>query len=63
MNVLAQNTKVLGLDSTEEKTVSLTLYDLIETINNEVEPGEEEFVTAVVLDLIESGKVKWARSP
>jgi hypothetical protein len=38
-----------------------TLYDLIEAIEQEIEQGEEELIAPVVLDLIESRKVKWAR--
>ena len=45
-----------------EATVSSTLYDLIDAIEGEIEQGEEELIAPVVLDLIESRKVKWARS-
>jgi len=38
-----------------------TLYDLIEAIEHEIEQGEEELIAPVVLDLIESHKVKWLR--
>jgi hypothetical protein len=38
-----------------------TLYDLIEAIEEEIEQGEEELIAPVVLDLIESHKVKWIR--
>lgn len=43
-------------------TVSSTLYDLIDAIEGEIEQGEEELIAPVVLDLIESRKVTWARS-
>ena len=38
-----------------------TLYDLIEAIEEKIEQGEEELIAPVVLDLIESHKVKWIR--
>ena len=44
-----------------EITFRSTLYDLIDAIEEEIEQGEEELVAPVVLDLIESRKVKWAR--
>jgi len=37
-------------------------YDLIQAIGEEVEYGKIEMVTAVVLDLIESGKLKLIES-
>ena len=35
-----------------------TLYDLIEAISDEVQPGEESLLTDVVLHLLDSGKIK-----
>jgi hypothetical protein len=43
-------------------TIRGTLYDLIEVIEEEIEPGEEHLIVPVVFDLIESHKVKWVRS-
>jgi hypothetical protein len=40
-------------------TIRSALYDLIEAIEEEIEQGEEELIAPVVLDLIESRKVKW----
>ena len=42
-------------------TIRSTLYDLIEAIEEEIEQGEEELIAPVLLDLIESRKVKWVR--
>jgi len=38
-------------------TCKTTLYDLIETIDEEVEPGEEWLVAKTVMHLIDTGKV------
>lgn len=40
----------------------ITLYDLIEAINEEVEPGEEDLVVAVVRHLFETGQVRFSSS-
>jgi hypothetical protein len=44
-------------------TVTTTLYDLIETIDNEVPPGEEGLVTAVVADLLNSRRIRFIGNP
>ena len=38
--------------------VNTTLYELIEAINEELEPEDDWLVTDTVLDLIETGKIK-----
>ncbi len=43
-------------------TIRRTLYDLIDAIEEEIEQGEEELIAPVVLDLMESRRVKWARN-
>ncbi len=40
-------------------TVRTTLYELIEAIGKEVEPGEDRLVTETVLDLVDTGQVKF----
>jgi hypothetical protein len=37
------------------------LYDLIGALNKKIEPNNDNLVTAVVSDLIETGKIKWIR--
>ncbi len=37
---------------------SSTVYNLIEAINGEVEPGEEGLIVWAVLDLLRSSKIK-----
>jgi len=45
-----------NLRSTSVKT---TLYELIDTINEEVQPAEDRLVAEVVIDLFETGKIKF----
>jgi hypothetical protein len=42
-----------------------TVYELIEAIDEELQPGEEKLVASIFLDLIASGEVKFIsnRSP
>ncbi|MBW1692109.1 MAG: hypothetical protein JRG73_19215 [Deltaproteobacteria bacterium] len=39
--------------------IKTTLYELIETINEEVHPGEDSLVTEVVVHLLDSEKIKY----
>jgi hypothetical protein len=39
--------------------ITTTLYDLIEAINTEVAPDEDELVTATVVHMLNSGRVKF----
>lgn len=39
-------------------TVKTTLYELIEALSDVVESGDETLVNVVVLDLIDSGRMK-----
>ena len=43
-------------------TVETTLYDLIEAIGDQVQPGEDRLVVEAVLDLIDTGQVKFPGS-
>ena len=61
MNALAQKRKILGLDFPEVSAVRTTLYDLIEAMTDGVDPTDEGLIVAAVLDLTESGKIKWSR--
>jgi hypothetical protein len=42
--------------------IKTTLYELIEAISDVAEPGGETLVDAVVLNLIDSGKMRTPRS-
>lgn len=39
------------------ESITTTLYDLIEAINEELRPGEEELLGKVYYDLVESQKI------
>lgn len=61
MNALAQKRKTSRQDSLEASAVRTTLYDLIEAMTDETEPTDKELIVAAVLDLNQSGKIKWTR--
>jgi hypothetical protein len=44
----------------DTSTIHTTLYDLIEAISAEVGPQEDHLVTATLVHLINSGRVKFA---
>jgi hypothetical protein len=44
----------------EVSSIHTTLYDLIEAISAEVAPGEDDLVTATLVHLINSGRLKFA---
>jgi hypothetical protein len=44
----------------DASTIHTTLYDLIEAISAEVGPEEDHLVTATLVHLINSGRVKFA---
>jgi hypothetical protein len=44
---------------TEPTTVKTTLYELVEAISDEVEPGEDDLIIATVVHLLNSGRVKF----
>jgi hypothetical protein len=54
-------TSPMSLTTTAPATIQTTLYDLIAAIDAEVEPGEEELVTAAVIHLLNSGRARFAR--
>jgi hypothetical protein len=41
-------------------TIETSLYDLIAAISDEVEPGEEDLVTAMAVHLLHSGRARFA---
>ena len=43
--------------------IKTTLYELIEALSDVVESGDETLVNAVVLDLIDSGRMRTSCSP
>jgi hypothetical protein len=61
MNALTQKRVTSGLDSLEASAVRTTLYDLIDAMTDGTEPADEGLIVAAVLDLTQSGKIKWTR--
>ena len=43
----------------EPTTIETTLYELVEAISTEVEPGEDDLIIATVVHLLNSGRVKF----
>lgn len=62
MQALAYKSKMMDAEVIEKVTINTMLYDLIEAISEEIEPGEDELIVPVVLDLIKSGRLKWKRN-
>jgi len=57
-----RRTSPSSLTATTPTTIQTTLYDLIAALDAEVEPGEEELVTAAVVHLLNSGRARIARN-
>ena len=62
MQAMAQVFHTIAPAHSGSTTVKTTLHELIEAINKEVEPGEDRLVTETVLDLIDTGQVKFLGS-
>ena len=62
MEAVAQSFFPAEPDNSESTTIETTLYELIEAINDQVQPGEDRLVVETVLDLIESGQITFPRS-
>mgnify|MGYP000477439055 CR=1 FL=1 len=46
-------------EESENATITTTLHDLIEVIEDEVGPAEDPFIAEIVLDLIETGRIRF----
>jgi hypothetical protein len=53
MQHVTQSLQVLPRENPEYEYITTTLYELIEAINEELQPGEEELLGRIVLDLAE----------
>ena len=58
MDTVAYKTDVFYPAQRRDSFIVTNLYDLIEAVSNEVEPGEEELIFSVILDLVESGRLR-----
>jgi hypothetical protein len=59
MQISTQSIPAQVLAYTEPTTVETTLYELVEAIGAEVEPGEDDLIIATVVHLLNSGRVKF----
>lgn len=59
MKTFAHVWQAPNIESRRAIGIKSTLYDLIEAISDEVERGEDDLITASVLDLIESRRIKF----
>jgi hypothetical protein len=48
-------------NSKETGRIRTNFYDLIQAINEEVEPDQDALVTSTVMNIVESGKAKWIK--
>ena len=62
MEAMAQSFDTVEQALPELTSVKTTLYDLIEAISHQVQPEEDRLVVEAVLDLIDTGQVKFPGS-
>jgi len=55
----SQNHNGVPSISEDPAIIQTTLYDLIEAINETVEPNDDRFVTEIVVDLLTAGHAKF----
>jgi len=46
-------------EESENAAITTTLRDLIEVIENEVGPAEDPLIAEIVLDLVETGRIRF----
>jgi hypothetical protein len=56
MQQVTQRLQVIPRENPEYEYITTTLYELIEAINEELQPGEEGLLGRIVLDLAEDKK-------
>jgi len=57
MQQATQSIHALPQENPEYEYITTTLYDLIETINEELQPGEEKLLERIVLDLTKDQRI------
>jgi len=60
MQPMTQTLPAMELAHPELNTIATTLYELIEAVSEEVQPGEDRLVTETVLHLFDTGQVKFS---
>jgi hypothetical protein len=63
MKTLIERLADRGQDHQASSTIETTLYDLIAAISAEVGPHDDDLVTATVVHLVNSGRVKFTDDP
>jgi hypothetical protein len=59
MQRTAQSIQALPPENPEREYITTTLYELIEAINEELKPGEEELLGMIVSDLSEDQRIRF----
>ena len=54
---------IMALESTSSQTVETTLFDLVAALTDELSPEEEELALPLLVDLLNSGRVKFIEGP
>jgi hypothetical protein len=55
--------ETVELEISDPTPIVTTLYDLLTALNEEVEPWQEDVVTAAVVDLCHAGRLHFLRVP
>ena len=58
MRLINQNSFLDKLEHPETVTVKTTLYDLIQAVNEEIDPVEDWLVSEIVVDLLGADQIK-----
>ena len=59
MEAIAQDFDMKESLHSDRPTIHLTLYELIEAINEEVDQGEDWLVTEVILDMFNNKQIRF----
>jgi len=62
MQQAAQNIQALPQKNSKYEHITTTLYDLIEAINEELQPEEEDLLGRIVFDLAENQRIKFIKN-
>ena len=53
----------MAIQADNEALIVTTLYDIVVALSEDMEPGEDVLVTALVIDLLNSGQAKFVDGP
>jgi hypothetical protein len=62
MGQKTQSLQQVERDEPECRYIATSLYELIETINEELQPGEEELLGRIVIDLAEDQRIQFVKA-